>query len=202
MFLDVRPNWARKLTFFWGGAILAANARDMETARANDRPAAFLDRLMLNEARLGDIAAAVRQIAAQNDPLGEVIEAWEAPSGVNISQVRVPIGVLGVIFEARPNVTADAAALAIRSGNAVLLRSGSDSLQSALALVSAIRRGLEAAGFPADLIQHPDTADRAFVGAMLSGLEGQLDLVVLEANEPDDPLHFQSPIGRLHVLII
>lgn len=159
-------------------AILAANARDMETARANDRPAAFLDRLMLNEARLGDIAAAVRQIAAQNDPLGEVIEAWEAPSGVNISQVRVPIGVLGVIFEARPNVTADAAALAIRSGNAVLLRSGSDSLQSALALVSAIRRGLEAAGFPADLIQHPDTADRAFVGAMLSGLEGQLDLVI------------------------
>lgn len=158
--------------------ILAANAEDMETARANDRPAAFLDRLMLNEARLGGIAAAVRQIAAQNDPLGEVIEAWDAPSGVNISQVRVPIGVLGVIFEARPNVTADAAALAVRSGNAVLLRSGSDSLQSALALVSAIRRGLEAAGFPADLVQHPETADRAFVGAMLSGLEGQLDLVI------------------------
>ncbi|MDM7985489.1 MAG: glutamate-5-semialdehyde dehydrogenase [Maricaulis sp.] len=158
--------------------ILRANARDMVVARENGRPAAFLDRLMLNEARLSAIAAAVRQIAAQNDPLGEVIEQWDAPSGVNISQVRVPIGVLGVIFEARPNVTADAAALAVRSGNAVLLRSGSDSLQSALALVRAIRSGLEQAGFPADLVQHPETADRAFVGAMLSGLEGQLDLVI------------------------
>lgn len=158
--------------------ILAANARDMDTARENNRPAAFLDRLMLDEVRLGDIAAAVRQIARQSDPLGEEIENWDAPSGVNISQVRVPIGVLGVIFEARPNVTADAAALAVRSGNAVLLRSGSDSLQSALALVVAIRAGLERADFPADLVQHPDTADRAFVGAMLSGLEGRLDLVI------------------------
>lgn len=158
--------------------ILIANARDMEMARENGRPAAFLDRLMLNEARLSAIAAAVRQIAAQNDPLGEVIEQWDAPSGVNICQVRVPIGVLGVIFEARPNVTADAAALAVRSGNAVLLRSGSDSLQSALALVDAIRTGLGQADFPVDLVQHPGTADRAFVGAMLSGLDGQLDLVI------------------------
>ncbi|MEC9250017.1 MAG: glutamate-5-semialdehyde dehydrogenase [Pseudomonadota bacterium] len=159
-------------------AILAANASDMDVARDHGRPPAFLDRLMLDEARLGEIAAAVRQIAEQNDPLGEVIEHWQAPSGVDIHQVRVPIGVLGVIFEARPNVTADAAALAVRSGNAVLLRSGSDSLQSAQALVAAIRTGLQHAGFPADLVQHPDTADRAFVGAMLSGLEGQLDLVI------------------------
>ena len=161
-----------------GANVLAANADDLETARAQQRPAAFLDRLELTPARLADIAAAVRQIASQPDPLGEEIERWQAPSGIDIAQVRVPIGVLGVIFEARPNVTADAAALAVRSGNAVLLRSGSDSLRSSLALVEAIRSGLQAAGFPADLVQHPETADRAFVGAMLSGLEGQLDLVI------------------------
>lgn len=158
--------------------ILAANTTDLERARANNRPAAFIDRLALDAGRLGGIIQAVRDIADQDDPLGGTIEEWTAPSGVEIRQVRVPIGVLGVIFESRPNVTADAAALAVRSGNAVILRSGSDSMQSALAIVSAFRAGLDSAGLPADLVQHPDTSDRAFVGALLSGLEDRIDLII------------------------
>lgn len=159
-------------------AILAANARDIDRARSAGRPEAFLDRLALDETRLAAIVGAVRDVAGQTDPLGEVIDEWTAPSGVLIRQVRVPIGVMAVIFESRPNVTADAAALAIRSGNAVLLRGGSDSRESSLALVKAIRSGLAEAGLPVDLVQHPETTDRAFVGAVLSGLEGRVDLVI------------------------
>ncbi len=158
--------------------ILAANASDLEAARKAGRPDSFIDRLALDDDRLAAIVGAIREIADQADPLGEIIEAWTAPSGVEISQIRVPIGVMAVIFESRPNVTADAAALAVRSGNAVILRGGSDSRQSSLALTSAIREGLAAAGFPEDLVQHPETPDRAFVGALLTGLGGRIDLVI------------------------
>ena len=158
--------------------ILDANGRDIERATTAGRSASFIDRLQLNPVRLAGIVQSVRDVAEQDDPLGETIEHWKAPSGVDIRQVRVPIGVLAVIYESRPNVTADAAALALRSGNAVILRGGSDSLHSALALVEAIRHGLANAGLPVDLVQHPRTANRAFVGALLTGLEGQIDLVI------------------------
>lgn len=158
--------------------ILAANAVDLVNARNTGRPDSFIDRLALDADRLAAIVGAIREIANQADPLGEIMEAWTAPSGVEISQVRVPIGVMAVIFESRPNVTADAAALAVRSGNAVILRGGSDSRRSSLALTAAIREGLAAAGFPADLVQHPETPDRAFVGALLTGLDGRIDLVI------------------------
>ena len=158
--------------------ILAANARDMDAARAAGRPAAFLDRLALDATRLAGIAQSIRDVALQPDPLGEIIEEWTPSSGVAIRQVRVPIGTLAVIFESRPNVAADAAALALRSGNAVILRGGSDSQASAMALIDAVRTGIETTGLPADIVQHPATTDRAFVGALLSGLEGRIDLVV------------------------
>ncbi|WP_300530405.1 glutamate-5-semialdehyde dehydrogenase [Maricaulis sp.] len=160
------------------GTILAANAEDLARARERGRPAAFIDRLELNQARLDGVIAGIRAIALQPDPLGEAIEQWSAPSGVDIRQTRIPIGVLAVIFESRPNVAADAAALAIRSGNAVILRGGSDSQASSLAIVSAIRDGLAAADMPVDLVQHPETTDRDVVGALLSGLNDRIDLVV------------------------
>lgn len=159
-------------------AILEANTGDIERARELNRPAAFLDRLQLTAERLDAVIAGVRAIARQPDPLGEVIERWTAPSGVDIAQTRIPIGVLAVIFESRPNVAADAAALALRSGNAVILRGGSDSQASSLAIVEAIRAGIAEAGLPADLVQHPDTTDRDVVGALLSGLDDRIDLVV------------------------
>lgn len=159
-------------------AILEANTGDIERARELNRPAAFIDRLQLTAERLDAVIAGVRAIARQPDPLGEVIERWAAPSGVDIAQTRIPIGVLAVIFESRPNVAADAAALALRSGNAVILRGGSDSQASSLAIVEAIRAGIAEAGLPADLVQHPDTTDRDVVGALLSGLDDRIDLVV------------------------
>lgn len=158
--------------------ILAANASDLDAAHKAGRPDSFIDRLALDADRLAAIVGAIREIADQADPLDEIIEAWTAPSGVGISQVRVPIGVMAVIFESRPNVTADAAALAVRSGNAVILRGGSESRHSSLALTAAIREGLAAAGFPEDLVQHAETPDRAFVGALLTGLDGRIDLVI------------------------
>jgi glutamate-5-semialdehyde dehydrogenase len=158
--------------------ILAANAQDLDKARAAGRDDAFLDRLALTPARLESIVGALREVADSTDPIGETIEAWSPPNGIDIRQVRIPIGVLAVIFESRPNVTADAAALALRSGNAVILRGGSDGFASGLALVSAIRDALDQAGLPPDLVQHPQTTDRDFVGALLTGLDGHIDLVI------------------------
>lgn len=158
--------------------VLDANARDLSAAEAAGRPAAFLDRLRLDEARFDALVDGVRGVAGQPDPLGERIEAWTAPSGVEIEQVRTPLGVIAVIFESRPNVVADAAALAVRSGNAALLRGGSDSLHSALTICDALRRGLAEAGLPEDAVQHPPDADRAYVGAFLSGLDGAIDVLV------------------------
>ncbi|WP_242913065.1 glutamate-5-semialdehyde dehydrogenase [Brevundimonas pishanensis] len=170
--------------------ILAANQRDLDAGRANGMSEALLDRLALNPARVEGIASAVEIIAGVQDPLGIETERWTAPvNGLDIARVRTPIGVLGIIYESRPNVTADAAALCIRSGNAAILRCGSDCLQSSLAIAVLIGEALEEAGLPADAVQLVDTPDRAAVGLMLSGLEGTIDLIV--------PRGGKSLVGRV-----
>lgn len=158
--------------------ILAANAQDTADARANGQTPAFLDRLFLDGKRLEDIAAAVESIAALPDPVGRVLASFERPNGLRIERVATPLGVIGVIFESRPNVTADAGALCLKAGNAAILRTGSDSFRTALAIADAMGEGLEDAGLPADAIRLVPTRDRAAVGAMLAGLEGNLDVIV------------------------
>ncbi|WP_406852266.1 glutamate-5-semialdehyde dehydrogenase [Brevundimonas sp. BH3] len=171
-------------------AILAANQRDIDAGRANGMTEALLDRLALNPDRVEGIASAVEIIAEVQDPLGVETERWTAPvNGLDIARVRTPIGVLGIIYESRPNVTADAAALCIRSGNAAILRCGSDCLQSSLAIAAIIGEALVEAGLPADAVQLVDTPDRAAVGLMLSGLEGTIDLIV--------PRGGKSLVGRV-----
>jgi glutamate-5-semialdehyde dehydrogenase len=159
-------------------AILAANGADMEEARANGQTAAFLDRLQLNEGRVAAIAEAVRSVAALADPVGRVLARFERPNGLVIERVATPLGVIGVIFESRPNVTADAAALCLKAGNAAILRAGSDSFRSASAIAAAFTEGLVAAGLPADSVQLVPTKDRAAVGLMLGGLDGAIDVIV------------------------
>lgn len=159
-------------------AILAANARDMEAAEAKGISKAFLDRLLLTDARIDGIVEAVRIIAELPDPVGAVTAEWDRPNGLHIERVRTPLGVIGVIFESRPNVTADAGALCIKSGNAVILRGGSDSFHSSRAIVDCMLDGLHAAGLPAECIQLVPTTDRAAVGEMLKGLDGNIDVIV------------------------
>ena len=160
------------------GDILAANAADLEAARRAGLAANMLDRLALDPARLAAVAQAVRDIAAIPDPVGAEMARWTRPNGLDIARVRTPIGVLAVIYEARPNVTADAAALCLRSGNAVILRGGSEGLRTNLALHGAIARGLEAAGASVDCIQLVPTSDRDAVGLILQGLDGAVDMVI------------------------
>lgn len=159
-------------------ALLAANARDVEAARLNGMTEALIDRLSLSPARIAGMAEAVATIAAVPDPLGVETERWTPANGLDIARVRTPIGVLGVIYESRPNVTADAAALCIRSGNAAILRCGSDCLQSSLAIAALIAEALAEAGLPADAVQLVDTPDREAVGLMLTGLSGAIDVIV------------------------
>ncbi|MBC1182389.1 glutamate-5-semialdehyde dehydrogenase [Brevundimonas sp. WCHBH090558] len=159
-------------------ALLAANARDVEAARLNGMTEALIDRLSLSTARIAGMAEAVATIAAVPDPLGVETERWTPANGLDIARVRTPIGVLGVIYESRPNVTADAAALCIRSGNAAILRCGSDCLQSSLAIAALIAEALAEAGLPADAVQLVDTPDREAVGLMLTGLNGAIDVIV------------------------
>lgn len=159
-------------------AILAANAQDLARAGQDGMTDAMLDRLALTPARVADMAASLREIAGQPDPVGVEDERWTPPSGLDIARVRVPIGVLAVIYESRPNVTADAAALCVRSGNALILRTGSAALASAVAIHAALAEGLSDAGLPADLVQLVSTPDRAAVGAILTGLDGAIDLIV------------------------
>ncbi|MBN9307199.1 MAG: glutamate-5-semialdehyde dehydrogenase [Devosia sp. 67-54] len=159
-------------------AILAANAEDIAAAKERGISPAFLDRLTLTEARIAAIAAGLRDIAALPDPVGAVMASWTRPNGLEISRVRTPLGVIGVIFESRPNVTADAGALTLKSGNAVILRGGSDSARSSRAIHAGLLAGLEAAGLPADAIQLVPTTDRAAVGEMLRGLDGNIDVIV------------------------
>ena len=159
-------------------AILAANVRDITRARANGLSEALIDRLALTPARVAAIAGAVDEIAAFPDPLGVETERWTRPNGLDIARVRTPLGVLAIIYESRPNVTADAAALCIRSGNVAILRCGSDCLDSSLAIHAAVVEGLVAAGLPADAVQLVPTPDRAAVGALLTGLDGNVDLLI------------------------
>jgi len=157
--------------------ILAANAVDLEAGRANGLTAALLDRLKLDPARLAGIADAVSQIAELPDPVGQVIDETVRPNGLRLCRVRVPIGLIGIIYESRPNVTADAAALCLRSGNAVLLRGGSEAVNSNRAIHAALVEGLVAKGVPADAVQLVPTQDRAVVGAMLTAA-GLIDMIV------------------------
>jgi glutamate-5-semialdehyde dehydrogenase len=157
--------------------ILAANAHDMQAARAKGLGGAMLDRLLLTQERVASIAAGLRDVAAQPDPVGAVMAEWDRPNGLHIRRVRTPIGVIGVIFESRPNVTADAGALCLKSGNAAILRGGSESLNSSRAIHAAMVRGLRAAGLPETAIQLVPTSDRAAVGAMLT-MTGTIDVIV------------------------
>ncbi|KKC35034.1 gamma-glutamyl phosphate reductase [Devosia epidermidihirudinis] len=158
--------------------ILAANAKDMEAARDKGISKAFLDRLELTDARIDGIIDAVRTIAELPDPVGATIAEWDRPNGLHIERVRTPLGVIGVIFESRPNVTADAGALCIKSGNAVILRGGSDSFHSSHAIVECMLDGLHLAGLPVECVQLVPTTDRAAVGEMLKGLNGNIDIIV------------------------
>ncbi len=159
-------------------AILAANADDMATAAANGTSAAMLDRLKLDDKRVEAIAKALEDIAALPDPVGRELARWSRPNGLDIARVATPIGVIGIIYESRPNVTADAAALCLKSGNAVILRGGSDSAKSSAAILQALQVGLSAAGLPADVVQLVPTTDRAAVGLLLQGLSGSVDLII------------------------
>jgi glutamate-5-semialdehyde dehydrogenase len=158
--------------------ILARNGEDVALAREAGQNDAYLDRLTLDEARLAAIAEAVEAIAALPDPVGRVLAEFERPNGLRIERVATPLGVIGVIFESRPNVTADAGALCLKAGNAAILRAGSDSLGTAMAMARAMRAGLAEAGLPEDAIQIVPTRDRAAVGAMLTGLKGSIDVIV------------------------
>ena len=157
--------------------ILAANKIDMANGSAAGLSAALLDRLKLTPERVAATADGVATVATLKDPVGEVIDEIERPNGLRLARVRVPIGVIGIIYESRPNVTADAAALCIGSGNAVILRGGSEAIESNRAIHAALVRGLEAAGLPAEAVQLVPVTDRAAVGAMLAG-EGVIDMIV------------------------
>ncbi len=160
-----------------GPAILAANAKDIAAAKAAGMSAALQDRLLLDEARIEAMAEGLDDIATLPDPVGAKIEEWRRPNGLLISRVRVPIGIIGVIYEARPNVTADAGALCIKSGNVVVLRGGSDSFHSSRSIVELLRRALKGAGLPEDCVQLVPTTDRAAVGELLKAMDW-LDLIV------------------------
>ncbi|MHA6721802.1 glutamate-5-semialdehyde dehydrogenase [Sphingomonas sp. RS2018] len=159
------------------GDILAANAADVAAAEANGLSGAMLDRLRLDPARVAAMAAGVAAIADLDDPVGRTIDASERPNGLKLSRIRVPIGVIGIVYESRPNVTADAGALAAMAGNAAILRGGSEAARSNAAVHAALVAGLMAGGMPADAVQLVPTTDRAVVGAMLQA-DGVLDLVV------------------------
>jgi glutamate-5-semialdehyde dehydrogenase len=158
--------------------ILAANAEDLKQVEGKGLLPSFIDRLTLTEKGISAMAQGLREIAEFKDPVGEVIAAWDRPNGLNIERVRTPLGVIGVIYESRPNVTADAGALCLKAGNAVILRGGSDSAQSSQAIHDCLVAGLKAADLPEHAIQIVPTTDRAAVGAMLSGLDGAIDVIV------------------------
>jgi glutamate-5-semialdehyde dehydrogenase len=178
-------------------ALLEANRADVERARAQGVARAFLDRLTLTEPRVQDMAAALRQIAALPDPVGAVVETWRRPNGLEISRVRVPLGVIGFIYESRPNVTADAAGLCVKSGNAVVLRGGSEALGSNTLIAAVLAQALDKVGLPGDAIQFIDTADRAAVGVLLEQA-GLVDLVIPRGGE--DFVRWVAEHSRVPVL--
>jgi glutamate-5-semialdehyde dehydrogenase len=158
--------------------ILGANARDMEAAKLNGLSAAMLDRLLLDAKRVEAMAKGIEDVAALPDPVGNVIAEWSRPNGLKIRRVRVPLGVIGIIYESRPNVTADAGALCLKSGNAVILRGGSESFHSSRAIHACLVQGLAAAGLPETAIQMVPTTDRDAVGILLSDLHQFVDVIV------------------------
>ncbi len=169
--------------------ILRANAEDVGDVRKGGASSAFIDRLKLDEKRVAAMAEGIETVAGVPDPIGQVIAAWERPNGLRIERVRTPLGVIAVVYESRPNVTADAGALAFKAGNAVILRGGSDSFRSSQAIHAAMVRGIASEGLPADAIQLVPTRDRAVVGLLLSGLNGMVDVVV--------PRGGKSLVGRV-----
>ena len=158
--------------------ILKANSADMESARGNNLSGALLDRLALDEARVSAMASGIEGIARLPDPVGKVIDEWQRPNGLRIQRVRVPLGVIGIIYESRPNVTADAGALCLKSGNAVILRGGSESIRSSAAIHACIVKGLEKVGLPEAAVQMVPTQDREAVGILLRDMVDFLDVVV------------------------
>ncbi len=188
--------------------ILAANAQDMEFGRDKGLSDAMMDRLLLDEDRIKAMMDSLRSIAAQDDPVGKVLTEWDQPSGLNIQRVRTPLGVIGVIYESRPNVTADAGALCLKAGNAVILRGGSESFHSSRAIHQALQQGMRSADLPADAIQLVPTRDRAAVSEMLTmtdyidvivprGGKGLVGLVQREARVPV----FAHLEGIVHIYI-
>jgi glutamate-5-semialdehyde dehydrogenase len=169
--------------------VLTANTADIADMRRDCASAAMIDRGTLDEARVEAIARSLEEIADLDDPVGSVIAAWTRPNGLQIERVRTPLGVIGVIFESRPNVTADAGGLCLKAGNAVILRGGSDTLRSATSIHECLQAGLREAGLPETVIQLVPTRDRAAVGAMLTGLGGALDVIV--------PRGGKSLVGRV-----
>ena len=170
-------------------AIAAANAEDAADARKGGMTPAFLDRLTLNPERIEAMAAGIEAVAALADPVGIVTESWQRPNGMTIERVRVPLGVIGIVYESRPNVTADAGALCLKAGNAAILRGGSDGLRTSRAIVAALSGACHKAGLPEDAIQLVPTRDREAVGLMLTGLDGNIDVIV--------PRGGKSLVGRV-----
>ncbi|HVS78191.1 MAG TPA: glutamate-5-semialdehyde dehydrogenase [Steroidobacteraceae bacterium] len=160
------------------GQILEANERDMSAARAADMTGARLDRLALDGKRIESMARGIEEVRALPDPIGTVASEWRRPNGLRIQRVRVPLGVIGIIYESRPNVTADAGALCLKSGNAVILRGGSESRHSNTAIHACLVEGLRSAGLPPECIQLVPTTDRAAVGYMLAGMADYIDVIV------------------------
>ena len=158
--------------------IIAANIKDIEKAKVNNISKSFLDRLILNDERIKSISDGLREIIKIEDPIGQIMSKWDRPNGLNIERVRTPLGVIGVIYESRPNVTADAGALCLKAGNAVILRGGSESYYSSSAIYSSLKSGLIKAGLPEHSIQIIPTIDRNAVGYLLSGLDETIDVVV------------------------
>lgn len=158
-------------------AILEANARDVANARARDMAASLIDRLKLDGARVEGIAKGLEDVAALPDPIGTVMAEWDRPNGLRIARVRVPLGVIGIVYESRPNVTADAGGLCLKSGNACILRGGSDSFESSRAIIACMREGLRAAGLPEDAVQLVPTTDRAAVGILLTMVD-DIDVII------------------------
>ena len=158
--------------------ILAVNAKEVAAAKAADKTGAFIDRMALNDARLDGVCSALRDVAALDDPVGKILREWTQPNGLSFACVAVPIGVVAVIYESRPNVTVDAAAIALKAGNAVILRGGSECIRTNAALFACFRDACVSAGLPETAAQFVETTDRAAVGALLSGLDGAIDLVI------------------------
>ena len=177
-------------------ALLEANRADVERARGRVAKA-FLDRLTLTESRIEEMAQGLREIATLPDPVGAVVESWRRPNGIEISRVRVPLGVIGFIYESRPNVTADAAGLCVKSGNAVVLRGGSEAIESNIAIAAVLSKALEKVGAPADAVQFVDTTDRAAVSALLE-LDELVDLIIPRGGE--ELVRWVSRTSRVPVL--